>query len=98
MPGQKALLRLLGHSMCVGPLVCQVLDACMMSEDAQQTPWCWTLWLLGVFLTVCTSQCVTHSSSACAQQIKADFSNYDESAAWPYLMDEFVEHMKEQKQ
>jgi hypothetical protein len=34
---------------------------------------------------------------ASEQQIKSDFSNYDESAAWPYLLDEFVEHMKEKK-
>lgn len=31
------------------------------------------------------------------QQIKPDFSNYDESAAWPYLLDEFVEYMKEKQ-
>jgi hypothetical protein len=34
---------------------------------------------------------------AAAQQIKSDFTNYDESAAWPYLLDEFVEYMKEKK-
>lgn len=28
------------------------------------------------------------------QQIKPDFSNYDDAGAWPYLMDEFVEYMK----
>lgn len=30
----------------------------------------------------------------CSQQIKPDFSNYDDAGAWPYLMDEFVEYMK----
>jgi hypothetical protein len=29
------------------------------------------------------------------QQIKPDFSNFDESGAWPYLVDEFVDHMKQ---
>jgi hypothetical protein len=28
------------------------------------------------------------------QQIKPDFSNYDDAGAWPYLLDEFVEYMK----
>jgi hypothetical protein len=28
------------------------------------------------------------------QQIKPDFSNFDEAGAWPYLMDEFVDFMK----
>jgi len=28
------------------------------------------------------------------QQIKPDFSNYDDAGAWPYLMDEFVEYMR----
>lgn len=41
----------------------------------------------------------THPVSACAtallQQIKPDFSNFDDSGAWPYLLDEFVEHMKQ---
>eukprot|EP00878_Enallax_costatus_P003752 GHUV01003968.1.p1 GENE.GHUV01003968.1~~GHUV01003968.1.p1 ORF type:complete len:254 (+),score=70.65 GHUV01003968.1:404-1165(+) len=31
-----------------------------------------------------------------ARQIKPDFSNFDEAGAWPYLMDEFVDHMKKQ--
>lgn len=26
--------------------------------------------------------------------VKPDFSNFDENSAWPYLIDEFVEHMK----
>ncbi|KAF8065504.1 Dcun1d1 [Scenedesmus sp. PABB004] len=30
-----------------------------------------------------------------ARQIKPDFSNFDEAGAWPYLMDEFVDFMKE---
>lgn len=32
--------------------------------------------------------------AVCSQQIKPDFSNYDDAGAWPYLMDEFVEYMK----
>lgn len=30
-------------------------------------------------------------------QIKPDFSNFDESSAWPYLLDEFVEYMNEKR-
>mmetsp|Transcript_37086 Transcript_37086/g.82489 ORF Transcript_37086/g.82489 Transcript_37086/m.82489 type:complete len:249 (-) Transcript_37086:1223-1969(-) len=30
-----------------------------------------------------------------AKLIKPDFSNFDEAAAWPWLIDEFVSHMKE---
>lgn len=29
--------------------------------------------------------------------IKPDFSNFDETAAWPYLLDEFVSYMKEKR-
>lgn len=30
--------------------------------------------------------------------VKPDFSNYEESSsAWPYLLDEFVEHMREKQ-
>jgi DCN1-like protein 1/2 len=29
--------------------------------------------------------------------IKPDFSNFDETAAWPYLLDEFVQHMKQKQ-
>lgn len=32
------------------------------------------------------------------QNVKPDFSNYDDAGAWPYLMDEFVELMREQQQ
>ncbi len=32
------------------------------------------------------------------QNVKLDFSNYDDAGAWPYLMDEFVELMREQQQ
>jgi hypothetical protein len=31
------------------------------------------------------------------QTVKPDFSNFDEAAAWPYLIDEFVELMKEKR-
>ncbi|GAX81392.1 hypothetical protein CEUSTIGMA_g8823.t1 [Chlamydomonas eustigma] len=31
------------------------------------------------------------------QTIKPDFSNFDETAAWPYLLDEFVDHVKEKR-
>lgn len=31
------------------------------------------------------------------KQIKPDFSNFDESSAWPYLLDEFVDCMKEKR-
>ena len=31
------------------------------------------------------------------RQIKPDFSNYDEAGAWPYVLDCFVEHMKEKQ-
>lgn len=31
------------------------------------------------------------------QTVKADFSNYDDNSAWPYLLDEFVDHVKEQR-
>ncbi|KAI8474631.1 MAG: Cullin binding-domain-containing protein [Monoraphidium minutum] len=31
-----------------------------------------------------------------ARAVKPDFSNFDESAAWPYLIDEFVDHMRQQ--
>ena len=27
-----------------------------------------------------------------------DFSNYDDAGAWPYLIDEFVEHMRKKQQ
>jgi hypothetical protein len=29
------------------------------------------------------------------QLIKPDFSNFDEAGAWPYLMDEFVDFMRQ---
>ena len=32
-----------------------------------------------------------------SQTIKPDFSNFDEMAAWPYLLDEFVGHMNEKR-
>ncbi|GFR46472.1 hypothetical protein Agub_g8049 [Astrephomene gubernaculifera] len=28
------------------------------------------------------------------KSVKPDFSNFDENSAWPYLLDEFVDHMK----
>ncbi|PNH09928.1 DCN1-like protein 1 [Tetrabaena socialis] len=28
------------------------------------------------------------------KSVKPDFSNFDENSAWPYLIDEFVDHMK----
>jgi DCN1-like protein 1/2 len=28
------------------------------------------------------------------QQVKPDFSNFDDGGAWPYLIDEFVDHMR----
>jgi hypothetical protein len=31
------------------------------------------------------------------QTIKIDFSNFDDTAAWPYLLDEFVDHMREKR-
>ena len=31
------------------------------------------------------------------QNIKPDFSNFDADAAWPYLLDEFVDYMREKK-
>jgi len=30
--------------------------------------------------------------------VKPDFSNFEESSAWPYLLDEFVEYVREKKQ
>ncbi len=35
----------------------------------------------------------THTHTHPAQAVKPDFSNFDASAAWPYLIDEFVEWM-----
>ncbi|MEW5308695.1 MAG: hypothetical protein WDW38_000634 [Sanguina aurantia] len=32
-----------------------------------------------------------------AKTVKADFSNYDDNSAWPYLLDEFVDHVKAQR-
>lgn len=32
-----------------------------------------------------------------ARAVAPDFSNFDESAAWPYLIDEFVDHMRQRK-
>jgi DCN1-like protein 1/2 len=29
--------------------------------------------------------------------IKTDFSNYDDTGAWPYLLDEFVEYMRKKR-
>ncbi len=31
------------------------------------------------------------------QTIKPDFSNFDESAAWPHLLDDFVEYMNKKR-
>lgn len=31
------------------------------------------------------------------QSIKPDFSNFDANGAWPYLLDEFVDHMREKQ-
>ncbi|GIL70345.1 hypothetical protein Vretimale_3465 [Volvox reticuliferus] len=31
------------------------------------------------------------------KSVKPDFSNFDENSAWPYLLDEFVEHMKNKR-
>ncbi|PNW88114.1 hypothetical protein CHLRE_01g014850v5 [Chlamydomonas reinhardtii] len=31
------------------------------------------------------------------KSVKPDFSNFDENSAWPYLLDEFVEHMREKR-
>ncbi|KAG2447128.1 hypothetical protein HYH02_007874 [Chlamydomonas schloesseri] len=31
------------------------------------------------------------------RSVKPDFSNFDENSAWPYLLDEFVEHMREKR-
>lgn len=31
------------------------------------------------------------------KNIKPDFTNFDPTSAWPYLIDEFVDHMREQK-
>lgn len=39
--------------------------------------------------------CIRGRMAGWLQSVKPDFSNYDESAAWPYLLDEFVEHVKE---
>lgn len=30
--------------------------------------------------------------------VSPDFSDYDDAGAWPYLIDEFVEHMREKQQ
>ena len=30
--------------------------------------------------------------------MKPDFSNFDDAGAWPYLLDEFVEHQRAQQQ
>jgi hypothetical protein len=35
-----------------------------------------------------------HALACDAQTVKPDFSNFDDSSAWPYLLDEFVEHMR----
>ncbi|KAG2494561.1 hypothetical protein HYH03_007327 [Edaphochlamys debaryana] len=32
------------------------------------------------------------------KSVKPDFSNFDENSAWPYLLDEFVEHMKAKRE
>ncbi|EFJ50752.1 hypothetical protein VOLCADRAFT_88591 [Volvox carteri f. nagariensis] len=32
-----------------------------------------------------------------ASSVKPDFSNFDENSAWPYLLDEFVEYMKNKR-
>lgn len=32
-----------------------------------------------------------------ARTIKPDFSNFDENGAWPYLLDDFVDNMKEKR-
>ncbi|GLC39322.1 hypothetical protein PLESTB_000897500 [Pleodorina starrii] len=31
------------------------------------------------------------------KSVKPDFSNFDENSAWPYLIDEFVDYMKEKR-
>jgi len=52
---------------------------------------CATLFVRGA-LTSQLSRCVLYLAVlskvclACVQQIKPDFSNYDENAAWPYLL------------
>lgn len=46
-------------------------------------------------LLLCDPIRCMHGCHAWLQSVKPDFSNYDESAAWPYLLDEFVEHVKE---
>lgn len=46
---------------------------------------------------LCPATNIAPSGVLCAQTIKPDFSNFDETAAWPYLLDEFVTHMKEKR-
>lgn len=31
------------------------------------------------------------------KSVKPDFSNFDENSAWPYLLDEFVDHMQQKR-
>lgn len=40
-----------------------------------------------------------HSNLCCSErlQVKPDFSNYDESQAWPLLLDNYVEWVKEKQ-
>lgn len=38
------------------------------------------------------------SFAAPPQSTAPNFSNYDDSGAWPYLLDEFVELMRKQQQ
>lgn len=51
-----------------------------------------TLTFMEISLIIWLKRCV----SACAQ-VKPDCSNFDESQAWPLLLDNYVEHVKKQQ-